>query len=933
MKNKVEIVICLVLLLVCGKVQAGVVTVYDARCESQVCPLGVDSQKPRFSWKLSSDVRRAGQTAYQILVADSESLLKKGVGNVWDSGKVKSDVSVNVVYGGQPLKASTKYYWKVRVWDNNGSESSWSKVNRLQTGLLDEAGWGSAKWIALERMPDKYRQVPGYQLAGNGVEYLEKEARMPQFRKSFDLKGKKVDSAVMYISGLGHFELSVNGEKVGDHLLDPGWTKYDKTALYVTFDVTDKLKRKDNVVGVRLGNGFFHIPRDSTRYRKLISTYGFPMMKCKLRIAFTDGSVEEIDSDTSWKVTGSPVTFSSIYGGEDYDATLSDANWACPGYDDRFWQSAIVVDNDVRLKSQISPSLVVKNRISPVRIYSTPPGVYIYDFGQNASAIPELTVKGKRGSKVVMKPAEYLTADGLANQNNSGLNYWFSYTLDGSGKETWSPAFSYYGFRYVQVEGAVPAGFDNPQSLPVVQNIDMLHVSNESGAVGSFDCSNVMFNDIHSLIDWSIRSNMSHVLTDCPHREKLGWLEVTHLMSTSIAYLYNVEQMYCKIINDMNDCQQESGLVPNTAPEYAEFPHDFRDSPEWGSASVILPWFLYSWYGDTSVLADNYDMMAAYVDYLTGRSKDNIIYHGLGDWYDLGPAHPGYSQLTERGLTPTALYYNDLNIMAKVASLLGKSEDSEKYGTLASKVKDAFNAKFFDREKGYYDKGSQTANAMPLYFDMVPEGYRESCLNQIVADIRSRDNGMTSGDVGFSYLLRTLQREGRSDVIFDMNSQSDRPGYGYQLKQGATSLTESWSALQTASHNHCMLGHIMDWLHGGLGGIRQDDGGVAFKKFLVSPEPVGDITYANVEFDSPYGMISNSWEIKGWDFIDRVTVPVNTTATVSLPVTENSVITEGGIDLSRHPDIRIIGERNGRMYMEIGSGKYEFKVRNYTNSK
>ena len=398
MKNKVEIVICLVLLLVCGKVQAGVVTVYDARCESQVCPLGVDSQKPRFSWKLSSDVRRAGQTAYQILVADSESLLKKGVGNVWDSGKVKSDVSVNVVYGGQPLKASTKYYWKVRVWDNNGSESSWSKVNRLQTGLLDEAGWGSAKWIALERMPDKYRQVPGYQLAGNGVEYLEKEARMPQFRKSFDLKGKKVDSAVMYISGLGHFELSVNGEKVGDHLLDPGWTKYDKTALYVTFDVTDKLKRKDNVVGVRLGNGFFHIPRDSTRYRKLISTYGFPMMKCKLRIAFTDGSVEEIDSDTSWKVTGSPVTFSSIYGGEDYDATLSDANWACPGYDDRFWQSAIVVDNDVRLKSQISPSLVVKNRISPVRIYSTPPGVYIYDFGQNASAITELTVKVKRGS-------------------------------------------------------------------------------------------------------------------------------------------------------------------------------------------------------------------------------------------------------------------------------------------------------------------------------------------------------------------------------------------------------------------------------------------------------------------------------------------------------------------------------------------------------
>ncbi|MDE6787004.1 MAG: alpha-L-rhamnosidase, partial [Muribaculaceae bacterium] len=422
---------------------------------------------------------------------------------------------------------------------------------------------------------------------------------------------------------------------------------------------------------------------------------------------------------------------------------------------------------------------------------------------------------------------------------------------------------------------------------------------------------------------------LSHVLTDCPHREKLGWLEVAHLMSNSIAYNFDIQHMYTGLVEHMKDCIQPNGLVPNTAPEYAEFPHDFRDSPEWGSSAVILPWFLYKWYGDMNVLEDSYPMMAAYTDYLTSRSDGHLLFHGLGDWYDLGPGHPGYSQLTERGLTPTAIYYHDLTIMEQTARLLGKDEDAARYAVLAGEVKKAFNDRFFNKEKGYYDKGSQTANAMPIYLGLVDEEYKDGCLNQIVEDIQSRGNSITSGDIGFSYLLRTLLQEGESELVYDMNSQSDRPGYGYQLKQGATSLTESWEALKTSSHNHCMLGHLMEWLYGAIGGIRPNAESVAFKEFIINPEPVGDITSASVSFRSPYGMITNEWKIEDGIFRENVTVPVGTRATISLPASSIENISVDGYPIIGQPHITYIGQEKGKYVFGIESGTYDIKVADY----
>lgn len=914
------------LFLLSSSLHAGKINITEIRCENQESPLGVQSVQPLFAWKLEADARNINQAAYRILVADDPELLRKDTGNIWDSGRCVSEESINIVYGGKLLQSAVCYYWKAKVWDNRGVESSWTEIKKFRMGLLEQKDWFPAKWIAMETVPSKDLVYPGFQLAGNSVTFLDREAQMPQFRTAFDVNKKKVLSAVAFISGLGHFELSVNGKKIGDHFLDPGWTKYDKSSLYVTFDVTKQLRNGENAIGVTLGNGFLHIPRDSTRYRKLISTFSFPKMICKVRVTYTDGTTEDINSNSDWKVAPSPITFSSIYGGEDYDATLEQAGWNLPGFDASAWKNALEVSSVGYLSSQTSPALKVKKQFNSIRVSETQPGIYVYDFGQNASAIIDLKVRGRKGDKVIMKPAEYLTDQGLANQSNSGHPYWFSYTLSGKGMEHWQPSFSYYGFRYVQVEGAVPAGVKNPKGLPVIEDLKLLHVSNASEAVGKFACSNQMFNDIYSLIDWSIKSNMSHVLTDCPHREKLGWLEVAHLMSSSIAFCYDIKQMYSKTIEDMKSSQLENGLIPNTAPEYANFPHDFRDSPEWGSAGVILPWFLYQWYGDESILKNSYELMTSYVDYLTSRTKHYILYHGLGDWYDLGPKHPGYSQLTTRGLTPTALYYYDLNIVAATSKLLGKESAYTKYADLAAKVKIAFNAKYFNKEKGYYDRGSQTANAIPLYMDLVDEEDRKECLKQIIADVRNRNNSITAGDIGFSYLLRVLEMEGASDVIYDMNSQTDKPGYGYQLKQGATSLTESWAALKTASHNHCMLGHLMEWFYGGIGGIRKNKEAIAFKKIELHPEIVGDIHAAHVEFQSPYGKIRSKWEIKDHTFIYKVRIPVNTKALIYLPSVNQESIKEGGKPISEVQEIRFIGIDKDRSIYEVGSGEYDFTI-------
>lgn len=901
--------------------------VENLQCEYLSNPLGVESAAPKLSWHIIAAERNTIQTAYRILVSDNPASLKNNMGNTWDSKKVLSDKSIQVLYAGKKLDAAKTYYWKIMSWNNKGNASAWSNVAKWQMGLFTAADWKGANWIAYEKMPDSMR------LTTQGSESKRSHIKdiLPLLRKEFTVN-KKIKKATVFIAGLGHFDLSINGKKSGDHFLDAGWTNYDKQALYVSFDVTNQVKKGKNAIGVMLGNGFYFIPGE--RYLKLQLAYGFPKMICRMMLEYTDGTVENIVSDNTWKTAPGPVTFSSIYGGEDYNATLEQKGWNSPSFNDNSWKNAITIDGPPVLNAQSAEPIKIFDKFSPIKITQPKPGVWVYDLGQNASGIPSISVKGKKGTTVRLWPAELLAKDGTITTQPIGTPVYFDYTLKGSsntplgdGGENWQPQFMYYGFRYVQVTGAVPQGEANEKELPVVVSLKELHTRNAAARVGEFSSSNKMFNQTDVLIDWAIRSNMSSVLTDCPHREKLGWLEEAHLVGPSMRYNYDIASLCRKVVRDMMNAQTADGLIPSTAPEYAIFGGPFRDSPEWGSNSIIMPWYIYEWYGDKQLLEEAYPMMQRYISYLQSKSKDGILSHGLGDWYDIGPKEPGPSQLTPNGITATAIYYYDLTIMSKIAMLLRKQQDVGTYNAMAEKVKLSYNNSFFNKTTMQYGTGSQTSNAMSVYMNLVEPQYKQAVVDNIVKELRSRNNSLTAGDIGYRYLLRVLDDNGRSDVIYDMNSNASVPGYGYQLNRDATALTESWQGNDNASNNHMMLGHIKEWFYSGLAGIRPAKNAIAFKEIEIRPQPVGDVRAAKASYISPYGLIISDWKKTNSSFELTTVIPANTTAIIYLPATQNSIITETGKPVNQVKDIKLLRFENGQALVQVGSGNYNFKVK------
>lgn len=919
----------LFLLYSAGVLQAQVFSVSELRCEQSQRPLAVDPAGPRLSWQLNADRRGCLQSAYRILVADSPVALADDNGNVWDSGKVFSDRSVLVPYGGPALQPGKAYCWKVQAWDADGNLSPWSLPASFGTGLMSMQDWNGAKWIAMEPDVDSLKCIEGntgkWKDGGPVFDKPVAPYKLPQLRREFTAT-KPVKRAMAYICGLGQFEMFLNGEKVGDHFLDPAWTKFDKEAQYVAFDITGELRDGKNAVGVMLGNGYYHTPHG--RYLKLLFSYGAPKMICKLQIEYADGTAQTVVSDDKWRASESPVTFSSIYGGEDYDASAVQPGWAEPGFDDRKWKKAVLTQGaGVKLIPQISEPLKVMERIPTVRRFRAANGNWVYDLGQNASGIVQLTVRAVTPQSIKLIPGELINDDSTVNQRASGAPFYHVYTARGDGSsETWHPQFTYYGFRYVEVEGAVPAGESNPGALPEAIDITGLHTRNSAAQVGTFACSDPLFNKIHTLIDWAVRSNMASVLTDCPHREKLGWLEVTHLMGGSIQYRYDISRLYAKQVNDMRTAQHANGMVPTIAPQYVTFSPDFIDTPEWGSAFVIIPWNLYEWYGDLAPLRDNYERMKRYVDYLGSRADNHIVAYGLGDWYDIGPDRPGYAQLTSNGVTATAIYYQDVKILERAARLLGKEADVRKYAALASDIKRAFNEKFFDKKTLKYDRDSQTANSIALHMDLVEPQYKAVVRQNLIDDIRRRGNALTAGDVGYRYVLRALEENDASEVIYDMNSRYDVPGYGYQLAHGATCLTESWQAYREVSNNHCMLGHLMEWLYSGLGGIRQSPGSAGYKEIVIRPQVVGDIHSAAVSFRSPYGLIRSEWSDSPQQYRQRVEIPANTTALVYLPAVDPAAVSESGVPLGEVPGLSVRERGKDYLAVAVGSGIYDFRV-------
>jgi alpha-L-rhamnosidase len=898
------------------------ITVSDMKCNYLENPCGTGNM-PDFSWTSTSEFRGKSQSGYRIIVDDDELSAVAGKGRIWDSGKILSHQSSGIRYGGKKTDPGKKYFWRVMVWDESDNKSEWSKTSWFITGLFEKKDWEEAEWIGFEEIADSLLLVPGVHGNGDNLgQVAKKRTVVPYFRKEFDLN-RKIKQAFIFVSGLGQYELSVNGEKIGDHFLSPGWSDYRKTCLYNTFDITGFLKKGRNTLGVIAGNGFFNINRE--RYRKLVVAYGAPEMILKLSVEYEDGTKTVVTSNASWKTSPSPVTYTSIYGGEDYDARLEQKGWDKPGFDDSLWKDAIVVKEPGGiLKPENSHPVKVMETLNRVRISKQKESSFIYDFGQNASGIIKIRITGRQGQEIRIIPGELLGDDSLVTQRATGDPYYLSYILKGDREEVWIPKFTYYGFRFAEVRGAVPEGFENTAKLPSIKEMQFLHTRNSSPVNGSFSCSSQLFNSVYNLIDWSVRSNLASVATDCPHREKLGWLEQTHLMGNSIRYIYDIHNLYNKIIDDMIDAQLENGLVPDIAPEFVPFAGGFRDSPEWGSAAVILPWDMYNWYGDIEAIRKAYPMMKKYIVYLDGKAKDNILSHGLGDWFDLGPKSPGEAQLTPKALTATSIYFYDVRLMAEMATLTGNNNDALYYREKAESIRKSFNLKFFNKETKVYSTGSQTAYAMPLFFGMTDENVKKEVVANLISSIIKDNKALTAGDVGYRYLLRTLEQEGYSQLIFDMNSRSDVPGYGYQLSKGATSLTESWAALRYVSNNHMMLGHLMEWFYSGLAGIRQSVNADGTGRIEISPEPVGDINWVKASYRSIYGEIICNWEIRNSEFIVKISIPLNCRALIRIPQNDPRKITADGKILDKSPDVsRIIADDKATSF-EAGSGNYTF---------
>ncbi|MFD1771997.1 family 78 glycoside hydrolase catalytic domain [Sphingobacterium suaedae] len=869
-------------------------------------PWGINTSTPTFSWQLHSDGYDVSQHAYRIEVALDAAFRKNTL--QWDSEWQQTAQSLHRPYRGKPLTAGTTYFVRITVKDNHG-HTAVSKTQQMHIGLLDPADWADAAWITKDLLPDSLIQpLP---LSSSKLR-IDKSYDLPVFRKSVHLT-KRLKSSVAYISGLGHYELLLNGKTVDDAVLQPGWTKYDKEAYYVVYDITKQWRQGKNTFAVLLGNGFYYIPPIKGRFQKHKVAFGLPKLKMKVVNTFTDGTEEIVVTDRTWKAHRSPITFSSIYGGEDYDAGVLPTNWALPSYDDTHWQAALLTDGPPLRAQEIDPVRIMQN-FAPKKVQPSADGRRIvYDFGQNASGMITLTMKGNKGDTVRVYPAELLTDDGRPNQKHSGSPYYFQYIFGKEGEVTWQPRFTYYGFRYAEVQ-LRPTG---PNTIRIA-DIKAAHIRNSTRQTGTFQTSDTLFNQIHKLINWAIKSNMVSVFTDCPHREKLGWLEQLHLMGPSVHFNFDAERLFAKALRDMRFSQTETGLVPEIAPEYVQFDWGgdmFRDSPEWGSSSILLAWYAYQWYGDLAFLTDNYQMMKRYIRYLQGKAKDNILYQGLGDWYDLGPERPGVSQLTPAGVTATAIYYYDLQVLSKIASILEDSVEKTRCDSLQQEVHRAFNKTFYHAEQASYGTGSQTALAMALYTGLVDASAQNDVFENLVRDIVAHDTSFTAGDIGHRYLLQVLQKNERDDLIFAMHQDDTRPGYGYQIKKGATALTESWAALPNVSNNHFMLGHLMEWFHAGLGGLGQEPGSIAYEHVRLAPRLLGQLDECNVTFETAYGHVA--WKsIKG---AYEVTVPVNSRCTVVLP---------------RSPDYTINGERldnykhrttSHGLEITIGSGRYTIK--------
>lgn len=772
-------------------------------------------------------------------------------------------------------------------------DGSWKAAKTLQTGW-NLPGFNDSAWVSALVLG-----TYGISPWGTGTTVA---AALPIFRREFTV-GPGLQRAVAYVCGLGQYELSANGLKVGNSLLAPNWSKYDQTCIYDSLDLTAYLTNGNNAVGVMLGNGMYNV-QATTNYNKFTGSFGPPKVSAQIQLYYTNGTTQIIPSDTTWQTTAGPITYSHVYGGEAYDARLLAAGWNQAGFNPAGWSVPVVTNGPggvLRGQSHAAPPIIATQTLVPIQTNTLSSGTIVYDLGQNAALIPTLTTHGLAGSQVQITPAELINSDGTVNRASAGGGTaWWQYTLAGTGEETWTPRFFYHGCRYLQVSLSPAPG---TSQLPAIDALTGTVIQSAATNVGNFACSSTLFNNTRNLIRWAQRNNLISILTDCPHRERLGWLEQDNLNGPSLQYEFDLGLLFAKAVQDMADSQNSAGtgLVPSIAPEFTVFSGGYRDSPEWGSSVILVPWQHYLFTGDDTLLHTYYGVMTNYFGYLHNQAINNFLNYpnGLGDWYDIGPNAPGYPQNTPVSLTADAYYCQDAQILARVAAEQGYVTDAARFTLLATNIGAAFNTTYYSAANGYYSTGSQTSQAMPLYLGIVNPTNVASVTTELIANLNTK--GLTAGEIGHRYLLRALTDLGRPDVVYKLHSGTNDPGYGYILSQGATALTEAWDANPSDSQDHFMLGHITEWFYHDLAGIQWDPALPGFQHVIIKPALVGGLAWVTASYNSGRGLIGSAWTLTNNQATLKVIIPIGATGSIYLPIlgnlTTNLLVSESGVNL------------------------------------
>jgi len=838
----------------------------NLRCEYLTNPLGIDSPSPRLTWLLNDTRYGAVQHAYRIIVGTDSAAVARGQGNSWDTGQVSSDKML-AVYQGVTLQPFTKYYWQVRLWDKDNAELT-SAVVSFETGMMNADNWKGA-WIS-----------DGHGLNGKSIDVKP----APYFRKQFEVS-KKIRSARAYIAVAGLYELYINGEKIGNHRLDPMYTRFDRRTLYVTYDVTHQLQNGQNAIGVLLGNGWYNHQSTAVWFFDRAPWRDRPTFCMDLHITYDDGTNEIIVTDNSWQTNLSPVIFNSIYTAEHYDARLEQSGWNTAGFDDSEWNPR---RNPVILRATPSQHIVsqqlhpIRNveRIAAQSVKQMNDTTWIFNLGRNIAGVSEFNVKGEAGTVIRLKHAEVLDKDGWPDMTNIEAHYRPTddsdpfqtdiFILSGKGEETFMPRFNYKGFQYVQVTG------NKPLQLTTA-NLTGWFMHSDVPPVGKIETSNPLIDKIWWAANNSYLSNLFGYPTDCPQREKNGWTGDSHIAIETALYNFDGITVYEKWMADHRDEQQPNGVLPSIIPS-SGWGYEWGNGPDWTSSIAIIPWNIYLFYGDSHLLAACYDNIRRYVDRITETAPDGLTSWGLGDWIPV-------KSTTPVEFTSSVYYYVDATILANAAKLFGYQADYKKYTALALQIKEAINAKYLNRETGIYGQGVQTELSVPLQWGVVPDDMRAKVAANLAHRVEADNKHLDVGLLGTKAILNALSENGYADLAYTLAAQQDFPSWGWWMVNGATTLYENWpiDATRDLSMNHIMFGEVSAWFFKALGGIKPDPEQPGFRNIMLSPNFVSGLTHANVSYRSPYGEIVSKWERKKNVITYAVTIPANCTARLCLP--------------------------------------------------